>query len=76
VIGLNDEHVNAAEALDQLIGGVELDRHVRVPRVDLQIAERAQQIDAGAGEGREREDRQHGRESIRPRGEAERRRCR
>ncbi len=38
------------------------DRHMIVPRVDLQVAERAQQVDAGTGERREGQDGQHGRE--------------
>ena len=70
VIGFDDQHGDALEPFDKLLGRMQLDRHMVVPRVDLQVAERAQQIDAGTSEGREREDSQHGRESIRPRAEA------
>src|SRR5205807_1631965 len=62
VIGFDDQRVNAGEAFDKLLGGMQSDRHLIVPRIDLQVAERAQQVDAGTGERREGQDGQHGRE--------------
>jgi hypothetical protein len=56
VVCLDDQDLDVVEPRAQLGRRMQPHRNVAVPRVDLEIAERAQRIDSGSAERRQRQD--------------------